>query len=92
MQEVNWTPGDIPAGSPATMLPDPEGLIEKLGELPSDSSLDEAYTYNTSTAPAGIHRLGKLSQVSDGSGSTARDYDTDTGQLTSMPPHFRRQL
>ena len=51
--------------------------------FPSDTTLNESYSYNTSTAPADIHRLGKLSQISDGSGTTARDYATDTGYISS---------
>lgn len=39
MDNIIWTPGSIPAGSPAAMVPDPEGLVEKLSEL-EDQAMD----------------------------------------------------
>lgn len=38
MKEVNWTPGEVPLGSPAAMVPDAEGLIERLADLEDDAS------------------------------------------------------
>lgn len=41
MKDVNWTPGEVPMGSPATVLPDPEGFIERMVDL-EDRAMDLA--------------------------------------------------
>ena len=39
--------------------------------------------HDVAGSPEELHRNGKLTQVTDGSGSTTRDYAADTGFLTS---------